>query len=79
LGLEGETPLSHNVSMEYTKPKTVFGMVQLKAGSGWHIRATLPHGECVQVNYFKTEFEAIEWIADQSTTWLKFYRGGRYA
>ncbi len=79
LGLEGETPSSHNASMEYTKPKTTFGMVQLKTGSGWHIRATLPHGERVQVNYFKTELEAIEWIADKSTPWLKIYRGGRYA
>ena len=64
--------------MEYTKPKTQFGMIQLKAGSGWHIRATLPHGEFVQVNYFKTAIEAIDWIADEAASWLKNYRGGRY-
>jgi hypothetical protein len=65
--------------MGYGKLKTKFAMVQVKAESGWHIRATLPHGECIQVNYFKTEFEAIEWIADKATLWLKIYRGGRYA
>jgi hypothetical protein len=75
-GLEGETPLPHNESMEYTK--TTFVMLQLKAGSGWHIRAILPHGERVQLNYFKTELEASDWIADKATPWLKIYRGGRY-
>jgi hypothetical protein len=65
--------------MGYIKPKTTFGMVQLKPESGWHIRAILPHGERVQVNYFKTESEAIEWIADEAMSWLKKYRGGRYA
>jgi hypothetical protein len=64
--------------MEYIKRKTQFGKIQLKAGSGWHIRATLPHGELVQVNYFKTEIEAIDWIAGESAPWLKKYRGGRY-
>ncbi len=66
-------------NMEYVRPKTKFGLFQSKADSGWHIRATLPHGERVQVNYFKTEDEAIEWVAEKSLSWLKVYRGGRYA
>ena len=66
-------------TMEYFKTKTKFGMVQSKAGSGWHVHAILPHGEHVQVNYFKTENEAIDWIAAKAPAWLKVYRGGRYA
>jgi hypothetical protein len=65
--------------MGISKPKTKFAPVQLKAGLGWYVRITLPHGEEIHIDEFKTEAEAALWIADKSAAWLKKYRGGRYA
>jgi hypothetical protein len=61
------------------KPYTKFEPVQVKPASGWYVRITLPHGERSDINYFKTEHEAITWIYENSEAWLKRYRGGRYA
>jgi hypothetical protein len=70
---------AHNDSMGNSKPKTKFEPVQMKAEPGWHVRITLPHGEQIHINEFITESEARSWIDDKSATWLKKYRGGRYA
>ena len=35
------------------KPHTKFEPIQLKAGSGWYVRITLPHGAQSHINYFK--------------------------
>jgi hypothetical protein len=77
LALLGISP--HNDSMGKSKPKTTFQPVQMKAELGWHVRITLPHGEQIHINEFITESEARSWIDDKSATWLKKYRGGRYA
>jgi hypothetical protein len=61
------------------KPKTKFDPVQMKADPGWYVRITLPHGEEIHINEFKTDAEARSWIDDKSVSWLKKYRGGRYA
>ena len=60
------------------KPQTKFEPVQMKAEPGWYVRITLPHGEQIHINEFITEAEALTWIEDKSTSWLKKYRGGRY-
>ena len=57
-----------------------FEPVELKtARPGWYVRVTLPHGEQIQMNEFKTETQAKDWIANKAAAWLKKYRGGRYA
>ena len=70
-------PHPHNERMG--KPQTKFEPVQMKAEPGWYVRITLPHGEQIHINEFITESEALTWIEDKSTSWLKKYRGGRYA
>ena len=67
----------HNERMG--KPQTKFEPVQMKAEPGWYVRITLPHGEQIHINEFVSEAEALTWIEDNSTSWLKKYRGGRYA
>jgi hypothetical protein len=61
------------------KPQTKFEPVQMKAEPGWYVRITLPLGEQIHINEFTTEAEAWTWINCKSTSWLKKYRGGRYA
>jgi len=56
-----------------------FEPVKLKAGSGWYVRLTLPDGRQPQIDGFKTEAEALEWIKTTSVAWLKIFEGGRYA
>jgi hypothetical protein len=51
----------------------------MKAEPGWYVRITLPLGEQIHINEFTTEAEAWTWINCKSTSWLKKYRGGRYA
>jgi hypothetical protein len=54
--------------------------VELKAAEpGGYVPVTLPHGEDIQMNEFKTEPEARNWIVGKSAAWLKKYGGGRYA
>ena len=68
----------HSERMGSSKPRTKFEPVQLKAEPGWYVRITLPHGEVIHIDEFKTEAEAKMWIYDKSTAWLRKYRGGRY-
>jgi len=65
--------------MGISKQKTKFAPVQLNAEPGWYVRITLPHGEDIHIDEFKTEAEARAWIVDKSPAWLRKYRGGRYA
>jgi hypothetical protein len=66
--------------MSRRKRTVKFEPAELKAAQpGWRVRITLPHGEQVLLNEFKTETETKNWIADKSGVWLKKYRGGRYA
>jgi hypothetical protein len=66
--------------MPKRKRMVKFGPVALKAAApAWCVRIILPHGEQIQINEFKTETEAKNWITDKSAAWLKKYRGGRYA
>ena len=51
----------------------------MKAEPEWYVRITLPHGEQFHIDEFITEAETKSWIDDKSVTWLKKYRGGRYA
>ena len=69
----------HNERMGSSKRKTKFESVQMKAEPEWYVRITLPHGEEIHIDEFKTESEARSWIGDKSVSWLKKYRGGRYA
>jgi hypothetical protein len=60
--------------------KVKFEAIALTAAEpGWYVRITLPHGEQVLINEFKTEAAARIWIATAAAAWLKKYRGGRYA
>jgi len=69
----------HSDRMGGSKPRTKFEPVQLKAEPEWYVRITLPHGEDIHIDEFKTEAEARAWIDDKSAAWLKKYPGGRYA
>jgi hypothetical protein len=65
--------------MNKPKPKVTFEPVQMKIGTGWYLRLTLPGGRQSRIDGFKTQAEAQEWIKAKSTAWLKMYDGGRYA
>ena len=66
--------------MPTRKHAVKFEAVALSAAEpGWYVLVTLPHGEHVTLNRFKTETMARDWIVDRAAGWLKRYRGGRYA
>jgi len=69
----------HLEKMATHKPKTKFEPAELKAGTGWCVRLTLPSGRQPQIDGFETEAEARDWIKARSTAWLKMYESGRYA
>lgn len=73
-------PAPHIATMSQPRRTVKFEPVELNAAEpGWYVRVTLPHGEQIQMNEFKTETEAKDWIAKKAAAWLKKYRGGRYA
>jgi hypothetical protein len=72
LPLAARPPAPHMALMPQRKRIVKFEPVALKAAApGWYVRITLPHGEKIQINEFKTETEAKNWIADKSAAWLK--------
>jgi hypothetical protein len=64
--------------MDDVKPRERFEAVELKSGSGWHVRVTLRYGKQAYIPGFKSEAEAHKWIEAKSATWLKEYEGGRH-
>ncbi len=61
-----ELAFAHNAIMAGSKCKTKFEPVQLKTEPDWYVRITLPHGEEIHIDEFKTEAEARVWIDDKS-------------
>ena len=59
-------------------PKVDFQPVEMRVGSGWFVRVTLPRGEPPRLGGFKTEAEATEWIKRKSAAWLKDHYGYQY-
>jgi hypothetical protein len=43
----------------------------LKVGDKWHVRAAWPSGRPEKITGFKTEGEALDWIATSSEAWLR--------
>ena len=64
--------------MGKSRLKVKFDPTPFRIGSGWFICVSLPNGEQTQVSGFFTEAEAKEWIAQEATSWLRQYRGGKY-
>jgi hypothetical protein len=60
------------------KPKLEFEPIELKVGSGWYVRVTLPRGRQPQLGNFNTEVEARKWIKRRSSAWLKKYQRSRH-
>jgi hypothetical protein len=58
-------------------PEAVFEPVELKDGTGWYVRLTLPGRTPPQITGFKTEAEARKWIETKSAEWLEGYAGGK--
>ncbi len=53
-------------------PKVTFDPKPRKIGSGWRVVATYPSGQQEYITGFKTEAEAIEWLASsRCQAWLK--------
>jgi hypothetical protein len=53
-------------------PKVTFDSEPLRVGSEWHLVATYPSGQREHVTGFKSEAEAIEWLASgRCQAWLK--------
>ena len=65
--------------MAKAKPKVEFEPVEMKIGSGWYVRVTLPGGRQPQLGSFSSEAEALEWIKHKAPAWLKEYENGKYA
>jgi hypothetical protein len=59
--------------------KAIFESVELKDGSGWYVRLTLPKRVPAQITRFKTKAEAQEWIKIEAANWLKRFEGGKHA
>jgi hypothetical protein len=57
----------------------VFKIVELKDGSGWCVRLTLPNKTAPEIGDFKTQAEAKRWIKAQSAAWLRMYNAGAHA
>ena len=56
--------------MTTLSPKVDFQPIEMKVGSGWFVRVTLPRGEPPRLGGFKTEAEATEWIKRKSAVWV---------
>jgi hypothetical protein len=54
-----------------------FEPVEMNIGKGWYVLATLPRGTPIQLGGFRTEAEALEWIARKASAWLKDHESGR--
>ena len=48
----------------------------IKVGTQWHVVGTYSGGQQEHVTGFKTEADALDWIADDSADWLE-KRSGR--
>jgi hypothetical protein len=59
-------------------PKVDFQPVEMTTGKGWFVRVMLPRGEPPRLGGFRTEDEAIEWIKNNSGTWLREHYGYLY-
>jgi len=52
--------------------KVTFNPKPLKSGTGWYVVATYPGGQQEHIPGFKTEAEAVEWLASsRCLAWLK--------
>jgi hypothetical protein len=53
-------------------PKVTFDSEPLKRGPEWYLVATYPSGQQEHITGFKTEADAIEWVASsRCQAWLK--------
>jgi hypothetical protein len=53
-------------------PKVTFDPKPLRSGTGWHVVATYPGSQQEHIPGFKTEAEAVEWLASsRCQAWLK--------
>jgi hypothetical protein len=43
----------------------------VKVGSQWHVVGTYPGGQQEHIPGFKTEADALDWIANDSAAWLE--------
>ena len=43
----------------------------VKVGAQWHVVGTYPGGQQEHITGFKTEADALDWIATESANWLK--------
>jgi len=51
-------------------PRPKFLSEKIKKGAGWRVLATWPNGEFENIGAFRSEEEAVRWIAKQSEVWL---------
>jgi hypothetical protein len=42
----------------------------MKVGREWHVLVTYPSGEREHIAGFKSEVDALDWIAEESKAWL---------
>jgi hypothetical protein len=43
----------------------------VKVGAQWHVVGTYPNGQQEHITGFKTEADALDWIANDSAAWLE--------
>ena|SRR5262249_2083577 len=49
----------------------------VKVGAQWHVVGTYPRGQQEHITGFKTEADALDWIATDSADWLEKRRSAR--
>lgn len=59
------------------QPAAKFEPYEMKISKGWCVLATLPQGTPIQLGGFRTEAEALEWIALSAADWLEDHQSWR--
>jgi hypothetical protein len=52
------------------EPKVIFEVLEWKIGGGWYVKITFATGAPVNIEGFKSEAEAGQWIRNESAAWL---------
>jgi hypothetical protein len=73
------TASPHTAIMATAPRKVEFVPTEMKVGRGWYVKAVLPNAPPLHLGGFKTESEAMEWVARKSKKWLNEYLDGKYA
>jgi hypothetical protein len=62
---------AHVASMAKPAGEITLSPQPVKFGAQWHVVGTYPGGQQEHITGFKTQADALDWIATESANWLK--------